>query len=70
MKTLQRKGMEAYQNGLYWILGRAAQVTFQFFTGTIEKVIKFYEEQRNDWSIRKVSCVFRYFYILLHTNRL
>jgi len=25
------------------------------FTGAIEKVMKIYEEQRNDWNIKKVS---------------
>jgi len=37
---------------------------------TIEKVMNLYEEQRNDWSIRKVSFVFHIFYILLRVNRL
>jgi len=42
-------------------LERTAPVTFQYFTGAIEKVMKLYEKQRNDWSIRKVSFVFRIF---------
>jgi len=40
------------------------------FIGTIEKVMKLYEEQRNDWRIRKVSFVSCIFYILLRVNRL
>jgi len=58
-KNYGKKGMEVRISKqkiiLYRILGRAAPVTFQFFTGAIEKVMKLYEEQRNDWSIRKVS---------------
>jgi len=33
---------------LYRILEKTAPVTFQCFTGAIKKVMKIYDEQRND----------------------
>ena len=64
------KCIETKDNSLYRILERTAPVAFQFSMCTIENVMNLYEEQRNDWSIRKVSFVFCILYILLHVNRL
>jgi len=44
--------------------------TFPVFSGATEKVVKLYEEQRNHWSIRKVSFIFCILNILLCVNKL
>jgi len=51
-------------------LRKDSSSNFPVFTSTIENVMNLYEEQRNDWSIRKVSFVFRILHILLRVNRL
>jgi len=57
-------------NNLVSDLRKDSSSNLPVFKSTIENVMNLYEEQRNDWNIRKVSFVFRILYILLRVNRL
>jgi len=64
-----RKCIET-KNNFVSDLRKDSSSNLPIFTSTIEYVMNLYEEQRNDWSIRKVSFVYRILYILLRVNRL
>jgi len=48
-------------------LRKVSSSNFPVFYIAIEKVMKLYEEERNDWGIRRLVC-FPFFYILLHIH--